>query len=127
MLGLLAVAATVIGACQFMYTVSAAAAVSSPDGKLVADWYQLGGGGAAGWSIDRIRLRRAGDPSNLRWPSAMLRDYSVGIISGDRLNIRWTSNNELRVDYPTLSTVTRCEPQWREVSIRCHEDPQMKR
>jgi hypothetical protein len=36
--------------------------VASPDEAVIADWYELSGGGAAGYVADEISLRAATDP-----------------------------------------------------------------
>src|SRR4051812_40910982 len=63
---------------------------TSPDGALVADSYVLGGGGAAGWVAERVRLRRSNES---------FRDddrYVLELISGRIVEVRWLNKDVLR-------------------------------
>ena len=83
----------------------------SPQGEWIADWYQLSGGGAAGWSADYVRVRRMTDNFSVS------SDYVFSIISGDQLELRWTSETELHIEYPDDGTPTRVESHWNSVSL----------
>ena len=92
----------------------------SPDGSLIADWYQLSGGGPAGSSEDRVQLRRRGERFRVQ------KDFVFGGGSANVLRILWKSNAQLDVTYPTMTGVRRSESQWNDVSITYHEDPRLR-
>jgi len=86
--------------------------VVSPDGKIVAEWYELLGGGAAGWGVDRVELR----PASEAFKGG--RAYSFSSISADPVKMRWISNSELELSYDRRGTVERSNATWKGVTIR---------
>jgi hypothetical protein len=99
----------IVGACAS--DVVHQKSLASPDGAVVADWYDLSGGGGAGWVVDRVRLR----PSTEQFQAD--RDYIFSARSADTVNMRWISNNELEVSYDKRGTVTTSQPRWKHIAI----------
>jgi hypothetical protein len=91
-----------IAACRIMSDVYPMGAVPSPNRSLVAGWYQVSGGGAAGWSEDRVRIRRADEPFKTDSDCVFLG------VSADKLNLRWVSDNQLEIAYPPNTNVFKC-------------------
>jgi hypothetical protein len=85
--------------------------LASPDGATIADWYELSGGGAAGWVVDRVRLRPSTEPFQAD------RDDIFSAHSAYPVNMRWISNNELEVAYDKRGTLTTSQPRWKQVAI----------
>jgi hypothetical protein len=92
----------------------------SPDGSILADWYQLADGGGAGASADLVQLRKRGERFSLR------DDYVFEGWPGEVLKISWKNNSELEIVYPMTADVRRSESHWDRVSITYRGDPQLK-
>ncbi len=68
----------------------------SPDGKKVATFYTISGGGAAGYVLTRLNLR----PKTQAWkPTKASNDYVFELRHGDDLDLQWQGNNKLNVVY----------------------------
>jgi hypothetical protein len=85
--------------------------VPSPNGEIVADWYEVTGGGAAGWAVDRVCLRRVTEAF------AAKSDYAFSASSAEPLKMRWLSNHELEVSYDRRGTIERSQSTWRGIKI----------
>jgi len=85
---------------------------SSPDKSLIADYYELTGGGAAGVAVDRVRLRATA--------GAFESDdgFSFEALSADPVSVRWLSDRELEIAYNKAGTVRRDDSHWNNVSIQ---------
>ena len=112
------VVAMCFSSCGFWSETELVKSSISPNGVIVADWYQISGGGAAGWSRDRVRLR----PANEKFATG--NDYSFDAISADKIELEWASDTELRVRYPSDAAVTKSEPKWNDIAIAL--DPTLK-
>jgi len=97
------------------------ATTESPDRTILVDWYELAGGGGAGWSEDQVRLR----PSDERFRTGS--DCVFRAASADRLSIRWKDSRSLEIAYPHQDSVLKSESRWRNVSISYREDPALRR
>src|SRR6266571_6159717 len=86
--------------------------VISPDGAMIADWYEISGGGAAGAVSGAISLRAATEPFRAK------SDFVFGAIDANVLTLKWISSRELEITYPRGVPVTRMSASWRHVSIR---------
>jgi hypothetical protein len=110
---LLLMAAIVLGnSCSWLSETTLIQSVPSPDGMLLADLYQVGGGGAIGNVADYVSLRPANQPFR------KTRNYVFGGLDGTSITLRWTSRRELEVGYTTEEHVGRASPSWRDVTIK---------
>jgi hypothetical protein len=65
----------------------------SPDGRYVASFYGIGGGGAAGWTVEHVSVGPVG--------SALEDSVSVLELNGAyEACIYWNSNNHLSIEFP---------------------------
>jgi hypothetical protein len=80
--------------------------IPAPDADVVADWYSLSGGGAAGFSTDRVRLRRATD--------AFVADNGCvfSAISGHTMKVKWIGKKQLEISYDKSFGVRRSSRSW---------------
>ena len=85
--------------------------VTSPDGALIADWYQISGGGAASATSDSVAIRRANEPFQ------ETSEYVFGTVDADRISMKWQSARELEITYMEGTTVGRQRTQWNDVEI----------
>jgi hypothetical protein len=67
----------------------------SPDGQLVASFFALGGGGAAGWLFEYVSIRPSSEP-----PDAGLREVVLQMNYGYEVCLNWRSNQHLEVSVP---------------------------
>jgi hypothetical protein len=114
-----------IAGCRFASDIFHNRAIPSPDGRLIADYYTISGGGGAGWSEDYVRIRRAGQPFRAsRWDLSLLSSDAVfKASSGKKLMIRWRSNTHLEITYSGHDGVFRSRPSWNNISIVYNENP----
>lgn len=70
----------------------------SPDGSLIASFYSVSGGGAAGWSATRIGLRQRGEQFN---PDQFVLEMTQGYDT----HLTWSAPNTLSIGYPDSATV----------------------
>jgi hypothetical protein len=117
---LAALSVLVLSSCDLTATVKVSE--KSPDGALIADWYTLSGGGAAGASSDEVSLRRSSEPFRLK------RDSVFGAVdSDDQIGLKWLSNRELEIVYPAgASLMNRPSTTWQDVTIRYREVPRRR-
>ncbi|SRR5258708_2332410 len=87
------------------------AAIPSPDGSIVADWYRVSGGTDVRWTAGYVRLRKSADPFVAR------NDDVLQLTSDAKLTIVWKSNTQLEITYPAGETVARAYPKWNNVAI----------
>lgn len=85
--------------------------VRSPDGTVIADYYQNGGGGATGGVADIVALRRSDEPFRRR------RDYVFGAVDARVVTIRWLGNRTLEITYPKGLDGATMKTSWHEVKI----------
>jgi hypothetical protein len=93
------------------------ATVPSPNGHLLADWYQR----SAGSSEDRVTIHAPNEAFSRELP------YVFEGISADQLKIVWISDTELSITYPSNTIVTKAMAEWKGVRITYREDPHMSR
>jgi hypothetical protein len=116
---ILLISACLVGACG--NETSRIGTIPSPDGSVIADWYQISGGGGAGWSQDFVRLRKRGERF------AVSSDNVFEAISADNVKVVWNGNRQLQISYPSLTAVDKTLPKWNSVSITFREDPGLQR
>ena len=71
---------------------------SSPSGHLVASFFGLGGGGAAGWAQQYVSVRRSGE----RFDSD---SFVVEFTQAYEMCLDWPSDEELHIIYPKQASV----------------------
>jgi hypothetical protein len=70
----------------------------SADGSLIASFFSVSGGGAAGWSTTRIGLRRKGEQFN---PDQFVLEMTQGYDA----HLTWSEPNTLSIGYPDSATI----------------------
>ena len=91
--------------------------IRTPDGGIVADWYSVSAGGAAGSSIDRVRLRRTTE--------TFVADdqYVFSAISGHTMKVTWIGQRQLEISYDKNFLVRRSTKTWRDVTVQYRVEP----
>ncbi len=75
--------------------------VVSPDGKNVASFYTISGGGAAGYVVIRLKIR----PANQVFKSD--ENYIFEMRHGDDIDLEWRDDDYLIVTYPMDADIYR--------------------
>lgn len=70
----------------------------SPQGQKVASFFRVYGGGAAGWQVLRVSIRRAGEPLK---PDVFVFEMKHGYDT----RLEWLSEDRLLVGYPNNASV----------------------
>jgi hypothetical protein len=86
--------------------------LNSPDGALVADYYQVWGGGATGGVADMVAIRRTEEPFG-SW-----RDYVFGAIDGNEVTLKWIDSRTLEITYPKGLSPSRTSSSWHDVAVK---------
>ena len=91
----------------------------SPDGSLIADWWDESSGGALGSIADYVQIR----PRSERF---RFKDDIVfrGLAHGP-LRLVWKSGTELEITYPKETTVFESKSIWNNVSITYRRDAEL--
>jgi hypothetical protein len=85
--------------CSLKEWVFPGAHLPSPDGKLVASFYALGGGGAAGYMFEYVDVHTVGEAQR-HWIQALE-------LSGvTEVRLHWRTVRELEITYPSDPLVT---------------------
>ena len=84
---------------------------SSPDKKMVATFYELSGGGAAGWVLLRVNLRAAETPFS--------EDENIvfEIRHGYQVNLSWKNDKYLKIEYPETGEIDKIIEVFKGVRI----------
>ena len=88
----------------------------SPDDKYLASFYSMSGGGAAGWVVLRVNLRRTND---VFYTS----DYVFEMNHGYQCELTWKGNAHLIVTYPAEANLKKQGYKWNEVTISYEMKP----
>jgi hypothetical protein len=86
--------------------------LKSPDAALIVDWYELSDGGAASAAGDVVSIRLATDPFRVT------SDCVFAAADAHVINLKWISNRELEIDYPSRASISIKSGNWRDVTIR---------
>lgn len=103
---------TLVASCgESPHDVSVKKEVVSPDGKKVASFYIVSGGGAAGfvWATVKLRLKQE--------PLKDDDDYIFDMAHAYDIDLKWKSNQQLVVTYPGEAEVYRKKPRDKGVTI----------
>ena len=90
----------------------------SPSGDLVASFYRVMGGGAAGWQLFRVEVRRRED--QLKNDAAFEMQHAYGV------RLEWSGDGMLTVGYPSSAVSPRHEAQVLGVKIEATPYPSEK-
>ena len=111
-LAVLTVIATTGAACR---DVQPLVACQSPDGRHVATFYSVMGGGAAGYAYGRLNLRAASEDFDAD-------DYVLELKSGHDARLRWQGADSLLVEYPRGARVDSAALAWGAPTIALRYD-----
>jgi hypothetical protein len=75
---------------------------SSPDGRVVATYYQESGGGAAGWAYQYLAVRDAAQPFDPSMPI-------FATSHGGPVRITWQDSSTLLIEYSSTASVLRSD------------------
>jgi hypothetical protein len=75
----------------------------SPDGKLIATFYTISGGGAAGSVYDSASVRATDQPLDVNGPA-------LTMSRGRGARLSWVDDRHLRIEFPSGADVHRQEP-----------------
>ena len=86
----------------------------STDGKNVATFYTISGGGAAGYVLTRLNVR----PNHQKFkPTKESNDFVFELRHGEDFNLQWQGNNSLKVVYEAGADTYRQLNQQGDVKI----------
>lgn len=85
--------------------------VASPDGKNVASFYTISGGGAAGYVVNRLKIR----PANQAFKAD--ENYVFDMRHGDDIHLEWRDDDYLILTYPAQADIYRTQNKWGNIQI----------
>lgn len=83
----------------------------SPDQKMIATFYELSGGGAAGWVSQRVSLR----PKEI--PFSEAEDIIFQIRHGSQVTMIWENEKVLKIEYPEESEIDKKTELYKDIKI----------
>jgi hypothetical protein len=87
----------------------------SPSGKLVASFYRVMGGGAAGWQVFRVEVRKP--KTQYGSDSAFEMQYAYSV------RLEWSGDESLTIGYPSSAGSVKHEAQSSDVTIEAKPLP----